>query len=651
MQAPLQNHTSITYRPEVDGLRAIAVISVIFFHAGFSFLPRGFLGVDIFFVISGYLITSILLNDLAKQQFSLVQFYERRARRILPALSLVLIVTTAFAWFWLLPHELKRFGDSLLSTSLFHSNLYFAKESGYFAAASQELPLLHTWSLAVEEQFYFVFPILLIVAYKLSKKLGFALLVVGLVCSFSYFLLFAHKSDAIYYLPYTRAWELMLGVVCAIGLQHKAIPQASIKQDILPLLGLLLIYWAMTVKLKYSPYNLGIVTLQACLGAAMLIYCCRAHGLIKHILSSKWLVAIGLISYSAYLWHNPILAFSHTKFNYQDGSNDGYLIIALSLLLAWLSYKFVEQPFRNKSQFSRRQIFTWSLVSIVGLAAVGFVLSKNDGFADRASMNSIKHYAEVMAQKGWGEHYCDTNKVNSELGSTVCLIGDKQQKPSGVLWGDSLGGSLLYGMNDVLKEKKLAFYAVISNACPPIEGLHHSKYDCHSKRHEQTIENIINDDSLKYLVWVGNFIGAMNSIGTPIKIGDLPTSPELVQQSMLSTLNKLISHNKSIVLLKTPPIMPLSVPEFYMRKKLNGHKNELAITFESYKVFLEPLDQIIENAPPSVSILSTEKFFCDSSYCYARNNKDELLYVDTNHFSQKKSLQIAKKIIKEHLKL
>jgi len=651
MQTPVQNHSNITYRPEIDGLRAIAVLSVIFYHAGFGFLPYGFLGVDIFFVISGYLITSILLIDLANQQFSLVQFCERRARRILPALTMVLIVTTVFAWSWLLPHELQRYGDSLFSTSLFHSNLYFANQSGYFSPDSQELPLLHTWSLAVEEQFYFLFPLLLFVAYQFFKKLGFALLVLGLVGSFAYFLLFAFKSDAIYYLPYTRAWELMLGVLCAVGLQHKPIPQASIKQDILPLFGLLLIYLAMTVKLKYSPYNLGIVTLQACLGAAILIYCCRAHGLIKHILSAKWLVAVGLISYSAYLWHNPILTFSRVKFNYEDGSDYGYLIVVVTLLLAWLSYKWIEQPFRNKSKFNRHQIFTWSLISIVGLATIGFVLAKNEGFANRASLQSIKHYAEVRNQKGWGEHYCDANKVNSKLGSTVCLIGDKQQKPSGVLWGDSLGGSLLYGMNDVLKEKNLAFYAVISNACPPIEGLHHPQYDCHSKRHEQTIEILKNDNSLKYLVWVGNFIGAMNSIGTPIKIGNLPTTPELVQQSMLNTLNKLINHNKSVVLVKTPPIMPLSVPEFYMRKILNGHKNELVITFESYKDFLEPLEPIIENAPRSVSILSTEKFFCDSNYCYARNSKDELLYVDTNHFSQKKSLQIAKKIIKEHLKL
>ena len=651
MVSALPYSSSLSYRPEIDGLRAIAVLSVIFYHAGFSALPYGFLGVDIFFVISGYLITSILLNDLSTQQFSLMHFYERRARRILPALTAVLIATVVLAWFWLLPHELKRYGDSLFSTSLFHSNLYFAKESGYFAPTSQVLPLLHTWSLAVEEQFYFVFPILLYLAYRFGKMLGFGLLVLGLIGSYAYFLLFAFKSDAIYFLPYTRAWELMLGVLCAIGLQHKPAPEPSIKQDILPLLGLVLLGTAMTVKLKYSSYNLGMLTMQACVGTAMLIYCCRVNGLIKLILSAKWLVAIGLISYSAYLIHNPILAFSHVKFNYQDGSGYGYLIIAISLLLAWLSYRYVEQPFRKKTMFSRQQIFILALVSIIGLAGLGLVFSKNEGFADRSAMQQIKHYSELRNQRGWGEKYCEQHSISSPLGPVVCVIGNTKQKPVGVLWGDSLAGSLLYGMHQELDKKNVAFYAVISNACPPIEGLHHHNYDCTPDRHHRVVNHLITNKTLKNVVWIGNFIGAMNNSGTPIRIGNYSTTPRLVQKSMSKTLKKLSENDKKVILVVTPPIMPLSVPEFYMRKKIEHQKGELAISFNAYQQFVAPLQPVITSAQPSVSVLKTEAFFCDKNYCYARNSKDELLYMDTNHFSQKKSMQIAKKIVKEHLNL
>lgn len=645
MHASTHNHNSFAYRPEVDGLRAIAVLSVIFFHAGFSFLPHGFLGVDIFFVISGYLITSLLLNDLAKQQFSLVQFYERRARRILPALSLVLMITTIFAWFWLLPHELKRFGDSLLSTSLFHSNLYFAKESGYFATASQELPLLHTWSLAVEEQFYFVFPILLFLAYKLSKKLGFALLVVGLVSSFSYFLLFAHKSDAIYYLPYTRAWELMLGVVCAIGLQDKAIPQASIKQDILPLLGLLLIYWAMTVKLKYSPYLIGLVTLQACLGTAMLIYFCRAHGLIQHVLSSKWLVAIGLISYSAYLWHNPMLALSHIKFNYQEGSEFGYVLIAITLLLAWLSYKFVEQPFRNKSKFSREQVFIWSLVSIVGLAAAGFVLSKNDGFADRASMQSIKHYAEVRKQKKWGEFYCEEHNLDTAWAPVVCIVGDKTQKPSGVVWGDSFSGSLVYGLDQTLKEQKKSFFVSVNIGCPPIIGLNRDQFTCSKTVHQNIFNFIVHEPSIKNVVWMGNFQEAINNT-KEVRLNSKTITEEAAINSIVNTVSTLVAHNKKVVFVTPPPLMPTDVPEYYMRRMLNHQETNARIRLSRHLEHIYSVNKMVNLIEAQAQVVRLEPFFCDTEFCYTKGKNDYLWYVDRDHFSHEKSVEIAQAINK-----
>lgn len=646
MQASVQNHSSIVYRPEIDGLRAIAVLSVIFYHAGFGFLPHGFLGVDIFFVISGYLITSILLNDLAKQQFSLVQFYERRARRILPALSLVLIVITIFAWFWLLPHELKRFGDSLFSTSLFHSNLYFAKESGYFAPDSQELPLLHTWSLAVEEQFYFIFPLLLFVAYQFFKKLGFVLLVLGLVGSFAYFLLFALKSDAIYYLPYTRAWELMLGVMCALGLQHKPIPQASIKQDILPLFGLLLIYLAMTVKLKYSPYNLGVVTLQACLGAAILIYCCRAHGLIKHILSAKWLVRVGLISYSAYLWHNPILAFSRVKFNYQDGSDIGYLIIVVTLLLAWLSYKWIEQPFRKKSKFNRQQIFTWSLVSIFGLATVGFVLAKNEGFADRASMQGIKHYSVVAKQNKWITKQCKEHKVDFKLGGYVCLVGDVTKSPIGAIWGDSLAGSMMYGVDYILKKKQQSFIAIITDGCPPIVGLNHKRHECSLDKNIEAERYLLNSKQIQKVIWIGSFQRGINSLGTKVNYYSEKMTEEKALSSIFDTAKKFINAKKQIYLVTPPPVYSRDVPTFYMRQKINASNKILAIPKEMYLREHSVIRQLKDKFRDSeIKVVETAKFICDDQLCRTKGQYDNLFYIDKNHFSHEISVLIANEIL------
>lgn len=633
------------YRPEIDGLRAIAVLSVIIYHAGFGVLPYGFLGVDIFFVISGYLITNILLNDLKHHQFSLIQFYERRARRILPALTLVLIVTTVFAWFWLLPHELKRFGDSLFSTSLFHSNLYFAKESGYFAPASQELPLLHTWSLAVEEQFYFVFPVLLWAAYKYFKKLGAFLLALLLIASYGYFLLYALKSDATYFLPFTRAWELILGVACAVGLQNKPIPQPSIKQDIMPLLGLLLVYTAMTVKFKHNPYTLGMITMQACLGASILIYFGRSNGFIKHLLSAKWLVAIGLVSYSAYLWHYPILAFSRIKFSYQDNSDAGYLIIAVTLLLAWLSWKWIEQPFRNKHNFNRKQIYAYALVSIVGLSAVGMVLSQNDGLPDRPAMKQVKHYGLVAKQNLWIIKQCREHKVDLDLGGYVCLVGDTTKIPTGVIWGDSLAGSMMYGANHFLKTRKESFIAVISDGCTPVVGLNHPRHGCTVRRNIDIENYILNNKNLERVVWIGNFQDGINSNGTKVSYYSERMTDEKAIRSISETATKFLNSNKKVFLVTPPPVLPRDVPTFYMRQKISNSNQVLMIPKKIYLKKHPVIRHLIKQYKGTgITVIDSTKFMCDEEFCRTKGANDNLFYIDRNHFSHEISLLVANEI-------
>ncbi|WP_049638188.1 acyltransferase family protein [Methylophilus sp. TWE2] len=637
---------SFNYRPEIDGLRAIAVLSVMLFHAGFSFLRNGYLGVDIFFVISGYLITGILLNDLSNKQFSLLHFYERRARRILPALTIVLVITSIVAWFWLLPHELIDFGKSLFSASLFHANVHFAGTSGYFAAAAEQLPLLHTWSLAVEEQFYFIFPVVLYLVWRYFRRFALPIFFTLTLISYGYFVVKLPTDSANYYMPHLRAWELLLGVMAALTLQNQPIPAASPKQDMWPMLGLALIALAFSLNLPVSW-----VTLLACLGTFLVIKHGQAKGLFNVLLSNRVLVWIGLISYSAYLWHFPVLAFARLQFSYHNGTDWGYGLIALCLLLAWLSWKWVEQPFRNKVFLSRAQLFAISVLSIGALAGAGMFLQADAGQQQRAGMQGIKHYSAIRAQRGWGEQFCNTHALKSRLGENVCVIGDAEQAPIGVLWGDSLAGSMVYGLNEVLKKKKVAFVAVISNACPPVEGLHHPQYACNPTRHSQTVEQIMRDSNLQYVVWIGNFIGGMNHIGTPIKIGDHLTSPALVQKSMIATLKRLSEHGKQVVLIKTPPKMFRSVPEFYMRKKINDSKGELAISVDHYRRFIAPMTPVVDAVPANVSVVDTEKYFCDARYCYARNLKDELLYVDTNHFTHKKSLQIANDIINEHLKL
>ena len=275
--------TSLKYRPEIDGVRALAVIPVILFHAGFELFSGGFVGVDVFFVISGYLITTILITDIENKRFSLVNFYERRARRILPALFFVMLVCLPFAWMWMLPNQIKDFSQSLVAVSLFASNIQFWRESGYFEAAAELKPLLHTWSLAVEEQYYLLFPIFLVLAWRFGKNKVFWMIVVMSAIS----LLFSEYSwrkhpTANFYLAPTRAWELFAGSVAAFMVQKNGVQ----KNNLRALLGLAAIIFPIFVYDESTPFP-SLYTLVPVMGVTLIILYADKQTLAAQILSTK----------------------------------------------------------------------------------------------------------------------------------------------------------------------------------------------------------------------------------------------------------------------------------------------------------------------------------------------------------------------------
>jgi peptidoglycan/LPS O-acetylase OafA/YrhL len=332
------------YRSEIDGLRALAVLPVIFFHAGFSAFSGGFIGVDVFFVISGYLITGILLSDMANGTFSIARFYERRARRILPALFFVLLVCIPFAYSWMLPAQYESFSRSLIAVVLFLSNLFFWRESGYFAAEAAEKPLLHTWSLGVEEQYYVFFPLMLWVLWRMRKD--YALYGIALMAIASFALCeVASRSmvSANFFLLPTRAWELLIGSLCAFTHHRHALQ----KHNGLSVLGLLLIVYAIVTYDEHMRLP-SVYSAVPVLGTALILLFASGDAWVARLLSWRVLVAIGLISYSAYLWHHPIFAFARiTSFT----TPEPLTMVAFSLLslaLSAFSWQCVEQPFRNK---------------------------------------------------------------------------------------------------------------------------------------------------------------------------------------------------------------------------------------------------------------------------------------------------------------
>lgn len=384
------------YRPEIDGLRALAVLPVIGYHAGLTGFSGGYVGVDVFFVISGYLITRILAGEMADGTYSLLRFYERRARRILPALFFVIAVSTVLAWFILPPLEMQWYGQSVLATALFASNFYFLfRGSNYFSGMTEEFPLLHTWSLAVEEQFYIFFPLLLVFTWRLGLR-GVVMVIAGLsALSLIGAELLSHNHQGMnFYLLPSRIWELGAGALCAMA--HHARPQKP--NAILALAGLALVL-ATVVALPHGVRFPSLWTVPPVLGTALIILYAAPANLAGRLLALPPLVWVGLASYSAYLWHQPLFAFARMALHDHPDTLTMLALSALSVLLGYVTLRLVEAPFRKRGRMSPARVVAWSGGALAGMAALGVALYVSLGAAGRPAAAHLPedYYASVAA--------------------------------------------------------------------------------------------------------------------------------------------------------------------------------------------------------------------------------------------------------------
>ena len=362
---------SLAYRPEIDGLRAVAVLPVLLFHAGLDAFSGGFVGVDVFFVLSGYLITSIIVSEMQAGTYTLVGFYERRARRILPALFAVMACCIVPAWVLMAPHQLKDFSQSVVAVSTFASNVLFWLQSGYFEPAAELKPLLHTWSLAVEEQYYLVFPLMLMALRYVGWRAWKPVLTVLAFASLALAQWSASRyPESNFYLLHTRAWELLGGALMA--LQGPRL--ATVAGRLAPAgawLGLALVLAAIVFFDRTTPFP-SLWTVVPVGGTMLLVTLAETGSGVGRVLASRPLVALGLVSYSLYLWHQPLLAFLRIR---QGDPQLGAASIAgfmvLSLLLAAVSYRWVERPFRSRARVPRWSIFTLSAAGILMFGMLG----------------------------------------------------------------------------------------------------------------------------------------------------------------------------------------------------------------------------------------------------------------------------------------
>ncbi|MDR1912499.1 MAG: acyltransferase [Helicobacteraceae bacterium] len=381
---------SVKYRPEIDGLRAFAVLSVILFHAGFPYLKGGFVGVDIFFVISGYLITTIILSELNDGVFTIIGFYERRVRRILPALFFILTFSIILAYFLLSPDDLIRFSKSAIASVLFTANYFFAFSTSYYFAPNIETePLLHFWSLGVEEQFYLFFPILTIILWRFHQRERerisplFLFVLIILVClSFAWANYFSYYPH-IFYDTASRGFELLIGSLTAVYTLRFGAPLNKTISQILSAIGFLFVIFAV-LYLSNEFIIPSFWSFIPTIGAALIILFANRQTLTGRLFSAKPIVFIGLLSYSLYLWHWVLFAFAKLIF----GELKLYItlaLIALTFFLSYISWRFVEKPFRNKNLLSRKQVFIFALCAALSLITIASVFIATKGVLNRFS--------------------------------------------------------------------------------------------------------------------------------------------------------------------------------------------------------------------------------------------------------------------------
>jgi len=419
------------YRKEIDGLRSIAVVPVIFFHAGFSIVSGGYVGVDVFFVISGYLITSLLIADLQAGQFSIAQFYERRIRRIVPALLFVILVTTVFAVYYMIPDQVRDYYGSMVSVAGFVSNFYFAADAGYFGAAPLEKPLLHTWSLSVEEQFYVLFPLLMMLGWRhgrahLVRWIGMIAIISLAAAELSHRLL---DLELAYYLTTGRAWELMLGSLIAFHGDALVERSHTWQRECAGLAGLIMIGLAVVGFEQHTP-SPSIYTLLPTVGTALVLVYARRDTITGRVLGSWPLVAIGLVSYSAYLFHQPLFAIGRILGVFEPNSPLFAKLALLSIGMGAVSYFLVERPFRKKTRFSRRTIFTFGTIALLMLVSIGtlgliYQPAAHHSLLRNWKKKQMESYALFLRNPALTETLAT---FGDEPGRRVLVVGDSHAK-------------------------------------------------------------------------------------------------------------------------------------------------------------------------------------------------------------------------------
>jgi peptidoglycan/LPS O-acetylase OafA/YrhL len=655
---------------------------VILFHAGFESFSGGFVGVDVFFVISGYLITTIILSEKERGTFSLVNFYERRIRRILPALFLVMFVSLPFAWLWLLPSDMTSFSQSLVAVPTFSSNILFWKTTGYWGTDNELRPLLHTWSLAVEEQYYLIFPLFLMLMWRFRRRwiLGSFLTVAVASLVAAHWGAYNHPT-ATFFLLVTRGWELAIGATIAfyflyrkkavrIHLSHQFV------DEVLSISGLLMIGYAVFIFDEIVPFP-SLYALVPTVGTGLIIVFSSGNTMIGKLLGLKPLVGIGLISYSAYLWHQPLFAFA--RYRSLTGPTEIILLAlaALSIVLAYLSWRFFEKPFRKKGLFERKEIFTFALTGSLFFIAIGLAGCFSDGWPDRID-GRLKSSIEKAQVEGSFEGLCLPGDGQNHANMDSCTLV-KGDNVFAYLVGDSHARELASEMKRAFAQTDIGLIQAIERGCPPVQDVYVYVSESDKPRcfnHNQEVYLHLEDNSnIKYVILIARWALYLEGTRFNNLEGGIEHDENLqfdsgvvdnldyhanydrlayFKQSYADSVKKLLGMGKKVILVYPIPEVGWHVPRYVTSYYLSDPDQafSLGTGSTSYKVFqdrnknaYQALDSIGEYS--NLFRIYPEKIFCNNDLedrCIVQKD-GYLLYSDDDHLSNAGARSVIAEIV------
>lgn len=658
------------YRPEIDGLRALAIIPVILFHAGIAGFTGGFIGVDIFFVISGFLITAIILREMQEGTFSMVKFWERRMRRIVPALFVITTTVLIAAYFIVLfPVDFIDFGQSLVAQSIFLANIFFMRKHAYFAAPSESMPLLHTWSLSVEEQFYIGFPIVLFLIWFVTKKIhhrGIALiLTVIAIASFVYniYLVELHPGAAFslplisyiwgaatnlnagFFFIFARAWELLIGAILAVGafsITNRFLAEA------VSYTGIAAILFAVVSLDSSTPFP-GFAALLPTLGTAFVIVSnTRIKTSVGQLLSFPVIVGVGLVSYSLYLWHWPLIVFTKTLF----GAHEYiylYLLSALglSLILSVLTYAYIETPFRKRIFFPKTwQMFLFGFAALFVLGASGLAIHFGNGFPGRAS-ETAGAIAAAAVDVNPREFDCFRKNYREVFAlGEPCLLGDQTdtEQIDFVLWGDSHSDAAMPVIDAMALEygQTGAFFG--AGGCRPLmwEGVTTSDERC--KQIKNAAIEYINAKNVHKVLFISSWESDPQKSGAT-RLGLMGGGIDESQvQAVSETFYDALAHTVALVSGSDREIYIMERVPIYNEYNVRQAFTEAALSHEAYIPITQTraeyddlngdanraIDQLAEEG--MITVIDPTTILCKENVC-SMAYKDQILYKDGAHIN------------------